>query len=281
MIPIGLVRDLAPNAFCLHFDGCSIPAVIMHRGLAQYLFYLNRIVLPYLSITTLSASARGDDSFVGAADKDYDRLAERVLNTVLRFLGARVSVPDVTNVPDPVTILEMWLTRGIEEFVLAHEFGHAVLGHNTSLRDLEISLGGQTVQYYERSRTQELDADAWAQDLLAGAFSQTRRDDQADAPPDIVMAAPSVFFLYMNLLEHVADSLGAEVPLTDPISAAIAADGATHPSAETRFKSIFEFNRRFSDWKARQLPRAIEELLVEEVRPRIDGLLQRLASGAT
>jgi hypothetical protein len=36
------------------------------------------------------------------------------------------------------------LTRGIDEFIVAHEFGHAVLGHNSKLRDLELSLGGKT-----------------------------------------------------------------------------------------------------------------------------------------
>jgi hypothetical protein len=81
----------------------------------------------------------------------------------------------------------------MEEFALGHEYGHAVLGHNDQLRKLETDLGGKTVSYFERSREQEFEADAWAQDLLCGAFCELRPSAEFDPPADILLAAPAIF----------------------------------------------------------------------------------------
>src|SRR6185295_10217869 len=93
---------------------------------------------------------------------------------------------------------------------------------------------------------------------------------------EFLLAGPSVFFLYIDLLEYISGlldfrtiaKLGRPMP-SSAFCAAIAATRDTHPSAEVRSGSIAAFNKRFSNWRSRQTWRAIESLLVDEVRPRI------------
>lgn len=283
MVPVGMMESLAPNAFCFRLDDCSIPVVVVHSGLFSLVFSLNRVLLPCITVTTPGDSMAGKAAR-WSGEADYETTASKVVAILLGFHGIPVELPDVRAFPERLKPIEMWLTQGIDEFVLAHEFGHAVLGHNETLRDLETSLGGRTVQFYVRSREQELEADAWAQDLLSGTMGRPSGTNPGAPLTGAAMfeaAAPSVLFLYLGLLELIQRSpvwpVLAQHRRTHPgaLQRAMGGDFDTHPSAAHRRRAMFEFQERYSDWKARSVVQAIEALLAE-ISPRVELLLSGL-----
>ena len=93
--------------------------------------------------------------------------------------------------------LQAFLTA-CEEFMLAHEYGHLVLGHlgNKTFR-LALPEHG-AVDVVQKSKDQEYQADLWGADAIARIYGAT---DEGDGASILACGAPLLFLLLSNLIE--------------------------------------------------------------------------------
>lgn len=107
----------------------------------------------------------------------------------------------------------------IEEFVIAHELGHLVLGHisNSAARQIELRDGSEML-IQTKNHKQEYQADVWALRLLA-ARAKNRED--SDLALELACSGVLMFLTIGLMIEAMAES--RKMPIRD-----------THPPIENR-----------------------------------------------
>ncbi|MEU4770304.1 tetratricopeptide repeat protein [Actinosynnema sp. NPDC023794] len=290
-IPVGILRTYEPNAECIKFTGSAVPAIVVHQGLAGYLFKMNRSIFPLLGTGTIS----GEVSRFVEDEKTRSALRVQAVDTALEFLG--VGGPRskaLVEIPVPVRVLEMPLTKTMEAFVLCHEYGHAVLNHADDLR----SIGrDDKVHLLERSRAMEFEADTWGQDAVIGAFTGGRNlepslvmfdelftDGAPELKQDISHTAPCLTLLYFEFLDVVEERLarhGIDVTAQDALTrrrARLAAKGSTeqstHPSNQERFRALYAHLSEHSNFTTHTWVAAFEGHL-NKITGDLDNLIDR------
>jgi hypothetical protein len=103
-------------------------------------------------------------------------------------------------------ILSM-LVLSAERFVLAHEFGHAILGHLDNAKTASISVPyiGIEIPVISKSWEQEFDADFTGLALVLGCLPEERKDRFSDFEWEVGIAGPFLFFELARLIERVGD----------------------------------------------------------------------------
>jgi hypothetical protein len=85
-----------------------------------------------------------------------------------------------------------------EEFMLAHEYGHLVLGH-LGPKTVRMAIPGHgVIDVVEKSKHQEYDADLWAADAIARIYNASHDGGGAAI---LACGAPLLFLLLTNLIE--------------------------------------------------------------------------------
>jgi tetratricopeptide (TPR) repeat protein len=270
LIPVGLHSSHSPNAKTIFFrNESTVPIIVFHWGLTSYIFRMNISILPTLPITCIGEEQK-EFKGVGRPTLGEDDGTRMSIDAVKRFLFEDVQVVDMPPLTDPHKALEMALHRTIAMFVLAHEYGHAVLAHNTALAQYV-----DNSEAYERAVQAEFEADVWAQDLVSGRFApgrSTLRSDPVSELADsdmIVQAAPLVFFLYAEFLNRFelaapnslnSDYAARSIPaLREALSLARSRDD--HPQPMERFARMQELLESRGHWQARTLVRVVSDVV--------------------
>ena len=128
MIPVGFASTWSPNATTVWFPDCTVPIILIDWSLCHYLFCINTFVVSSLPIhrTELMGSSQ---QCVQAAPLSEREAAHGAILSALQFATGRKSITSLPNRPTATKWLVSRLTRCQERFVLAHEYGHCVLGH--------------------------------------------------------------------------------------------------------------------------------------------------------
>jgi hypothetical protein len=82
-IPVGILQTYEPNAECIRFKGSAMPAILVHQGLAGYLFKMNRSIYPLIRIGSMD----GDVTSFVDDQKTRSALRVQAVDTALEFLG--------------------------------------------------------------------------------------------------------------------------------------------------------------------------------------------------
>lgn len=296
LIPVLMQDTYEPNAICKTFPNCSVPVVLFHHGLGSFLFYMNRALLSSYGFTSLQTMANLKDQHRRGVDlsstnriiknttssADYDR-SEAFVVTALSFLGRTTQEISLPPLDDLYRINEMYLTESMERFLLAHEFGHFLLGHQVSRPSLwqRLVRNGRVA---ERSRAMELEADQWAQDAVCGAFSALPEENEVGASLDMLgrykhFAAPAIAFLYFDFMRFVGSHLRANRSATDAQSSALAAlakkSRSTHPNDKDRVSALMKYAFQYGNWRHAELVQLVEDDL-EKVKSEVPEILRRL-----
>jgi hypothetical protein len=295
-IPVGILQTYEPNAECIRFKGSAMPAILVHQGLAGYLFKMNRSIYPLIRIGSMD----GDVTSFVDDQKTRSALRVQAVDTALEFLGVgKPRSKALVEIPVVARFLEMLLTRTIEAFVLCHEYGHAVLNHADELRSV-----GRDSQFYllERSRAMEFEADTWGQDAVIGAFTGGKNlepnlamlDDlfSGGAPElkqDISHAAPCVALLYFEFLDVIEERLarhGIDVTAQDALTrrrarmaGKKAPEHSTHPTNKERFQALYAHLSEHSNFTTHTWVQVFEVLL-DEIKDDLDKLIDRTGAVA-
>ncbi|ANY07875.1 tetratricopeptide repeat protein [Pseudonocardia sp. HH130630-07] len=287
-IPVGILPTYEPNAECITFADSAVPAIVVHQGLAGYLFGMNRSVFPLLRTGSIGGGA--GTPFV-TDERTRGALRVQAVDTALQFLGVGPLRPaGLVGIPTVVRFLTMPLTRIMSAFVLCHEYGHAVLRHAD---DLHPAGPGSGFSLLERSRAMEFEADTWGQDAVIGAFSGSANlepglamfddlftGDSAPLKKDVSLAAPCVALLYFEFLDVVEERLGRHgvtVAGRDAPTrrrARAAGDRSTHPSNHDRFRALYAHLTEHGNFSAHTWVEPFESFL-GDIRDDLDVLIDR------
>ncbi|MEU5870584.1 tetratricopeptide repeat protein [Glycomyces sp. NPDC047369] len=291
-IPVGVLNTYEPNAECIRFKDSPMPAIVFHQGLGGFLFKMNRSVFPLIRM----GSMRGTATAFVKDEKTRRALRVQAVDTALEFLGVGAPRPkDLVDIPMVAKAIEMPLTRTMAAFVLCHEYGHAVLNHADELRSVG---GGSIFSIMERSRAMELEADAWGQDALIGAFTRGARLEESlrilddlfttDAglvKQDISHAAPCIALLYFEFLdtvearlaEHGAARAATSSPYRRRARMAETGPQSTHPSNKDRFQALYGHLSEHGNFSAHTWVEAFE-MNLEEITSDLDRLMDQTGS---
>ncbi|KFU78300.1 TPR repeat-containing protein [Amycolatopsis lurida] len=291
-IPVGILRTYEPNAECITFKDSAIPAIVVHQGLAAFLFKMNRSIFPLGGIGSMSGAAVS--RFV-EDEKTRSALRVQAVDTALEFLGiGKPRTAGLVEIPIVARTLEMPLTKTMETFVLCHEYGHAVLNHADELR----SVGRDSAFHLlERSRAMEFEADTWGQDAVIGAFTGGKNlganmavfdevfsDGAPELKQDIAHTAPCVALLYFEFLDVIEERLarhGIDVTAQDALTRRRARmagknrpEHSTHSSNKERFQALYAHLSEHSNWTTHTWVAAFEDLL-GEIKNDLDELIDK------
>jgi tetratricopeptide (TPR) repeat protein len=292
-IPVGTLQTYEPNAECRRFKDSTMPAIVFHQGLADYLFKMSRSIFPLLRIGSMNGDAI--EHFV-EDEKTRSSLRVQAVDTALEFLGiGKPRSKVLVETPLVARFLEMPLTRTMSAFVLCHEYGHAVLNHADELRSV-----GRNSEFYllERSRAMEFEADTWGQDAVIGAFTSGKNlepslamlDDllpsggASGVKKDISHAAPCVALLYFEFLDVIEERLaryGIDVTTQDALTrrrtrmaGKKASEHSTHPSNKERFQALYAHLSEHSNFTTHTWVAAFEGLL-DEIKDDLNKLIDK------
>lgn len=283
LIPVRSLRTYEPNAVCIKFQRSSVPAIVLHDGLVAFLHHMNRSVMPFFDIGTLGNIYDHNSALLLQSNVNQEKLQLQAVKTALYFLGLSSRQKSIELKTDYESICEV-LTRQMIEFLLAHEYAHAVLNHHAS--SSRNKWRGNDY-FYRCSRKMESAADEWAQDVICGAHTTPRDSLQQpltfrDGLQQLLnFSAPILAFLYFDFLGVIRAQVMSRGKNIDPsgsadsVAARSAATHQTHPSDRIRAKKLLEYVMRHGSWQHTQLISIVDNAL-ENVLQRSASLLREL-----
>lgn len=113
-----------------------------------------------------------------------------------------------------IGMMQAMLTHYTELFVLAHEFGHALLGHleGNSRQMLALPGGGQAIEVISKSVQDEFAADYTAGFILLTIAGRESSDRLGHLQKEMALAAPFLFFEIGRLLEEASQTSSTTHP---------------------------------------------------------------------
>lgn len=265
LIPVRYLGTYEPNAVCITFKGCTIPAIALHSGLVSFLLYMNQSAVPLIRFQTLDSYYSNDAQRILRSSVDQEKLKLQAVKTALYFLGL-TDAPKVAEIERNYESLCYILTTLMIKFLLAHEYAHAALDHHASVN--RAKWRGKDY-FYECSRRMETAADEWAQDVISGAHATPEDLGSLD---ELRFAAPILAFLYFDFLSAIRAQVAGREPDVphlgaspnkgvNSISARSAATRQTHPADRTRAKALMKYIEKHGSWQAGQWISVVDELL--------------------
>lgn len=173
------------------------------RATDEHLIVFNRALLAALLATSnfLACVTKIDHGTVGGPTKlDVD---EAVIDRVAMRYADLLDVVVAGGVPQSDQLITLWAVHPEREafwtmwedagteFILAHEYAHVLLGHNTAAEDITADNGGWGAEY---------EADSVALDLVAQRWVERAAGDTAHAL--VVLQGVTMFFCFVSHLEQ-------------------------------------------------------------------------------
>lgn len=158
---------------------CAVPAggliVALDDGLFNFVYSLAKAIATLCEVTVTEVDGSGEVN-VSWLDNDIARSLQNNEHANLRWLEILFAT-FILGYPNQAPIrplmgdrmyLSTMLTTAVEFFVVAHEFGHLILGHyeRNHLASKRMLPGGVEIDEFETARAEELEADRIGLELL-------------------------------------------------------------------------------------------------------------------
>lgn len=184
---------------------------------------------------------------------DIDATVDAILGVLVCyfFFGDSSRYPPTPTLPMMRNLIASGLVTHMQEFALAHEYGHAVAGHLDANRTILARMPVDDLQVYEKRREQEFEADRLGMTIMLARLLEKdielgtgillgkpggSKEPGVNGIFEILLlsttAAPFVFFEFDTLISEVAKFF------TDAEDFSIICD---HPPSSKRSEEIREF----------------------------------------
>lgn len=191
--------------------------VAINTQLFMFAYQMTKVTVPSIALAKVGDKVAVT---VSSAEPSTETLSNFSLS-ILEFLNE--TPPSTSAIDRSYDALLITLTEGVETFVVAHEYGHAILGHQSVTAALRLGAASDvgrpqsTIPILARSWRQELEADDLGFRLLADSL----RSDQQGGVPErraYVLSGALFFFRLLSIIEdarHVRDSGQRLIPPTE------------------------------------------------------------------
>nr|VFK01327.1 MAG: hypothetical protein BECKLFY1418A_GA0070994_11429 [Candidatus Kentron sp. LFY] len=203
----GVYPTTSINAQAVAMGGGAL--VLLNTGLMGFIYQMVKIYM-------FTRDFKSDDHVYGTEFSEEQGIESSAEVIVAYLFGGNSSL--ATRYPargDFRGVAIQQLFYSAERFVLAHEYGHVLVGHLNPKNTVSRSLAaGDTMNFFKKSWEQEFEADAFALLLtFPPSMRQINTKDELELL-DLRLAAPYIFFSLAILLDTVSQQL-LSLPHTD------------------------------------------------------------------
>ncbi len=243
-------NSILSRVFCAEFptgdfNACAMYSpngylCLINKGLRNLVFRMSMAVWTYYLWR---------EEIDGKEKPSFEDMMKYVLEICYKYLTGQTG-PAETDIKHSKGALERGaeIARSIRLFVVAHEVAHAELGHlDSGIRQAVASPVGE-IDILQKSRQQEFEADALAQEILTNIAEKTQQNSDGSGGSLLVVCG-GVCFLSIEMIISKCREILFKQELPHP---------TTHPSSKDRINALYKgLEKRISSQQLNQL-RAIQ-----------------------